>query len=208
MTFAHVFDIGAACVLAFFVVRGALRGLTGEIISLLGLVASVFCGWTFAEPLGEIVLQHFPSWDRTVTQLICSVVIFMGVSLAFAAVAKILRMLVKAANLSILDHVLGAVSGAARAFFLVLFIYGAVSIFSPVIPSEWMKESVTMQGTSVVWPTVFKFLTDRGWISPDSLKPAPMATPTSAENAAQGLGLFNPALFPAATSIVSGEPGR
>ncbi len=170
MTFAHVFDIGAACVLAFFAIRGALRGLTGEIVSLLGLIASVVCGWTFAQPLGSVVLRYFPSWDRTITELACSVVIFMVVSLAFAAMAKILHILVRAANLSFLDHMLGVFSGAARAFFLVLFIYGAVSIFSPVVPGAWMRESIAMQGAAVVWPPVFKFLTDRGWIDLDHLK--------------------------------------
>lgn len=173
MTFAHVFDIGAACVLAFFIIRGAIRGLTGEIVSLLGLVASVVCGWTFAKPLADVVLSYFPDWDRTITEFICSVAIFITISLVFAVVAKILRILVRAANLSLLDHAMGVLSGAARAFFLVLFIYGAVSIFSPVVPGSWMKESIAMQGAAVVWPTVLQFLTDRGWIDLSRLTAAP-----------------------------------
>ena len=205
MTFAHVFDIGAACVLAFLVVRGAIRGLTGEIVSLLGLVASVFCGWTFAQPLGAIVLSYFPTWDKTVTELACSVVIFMAVSLAFAAVANVMRMIVKAAHLSLLDHMLGVVSGAARAFFLVLFIYGAMSIFSPVVPGEWMQESVTMRGAAVVWPTVLKFLTDRGWINADQLKPA--ATVSLTGNGTRTLFPSSAVTTPVA-GVASGEPGR
>lgn len=203
MTFAHVFDIGAACVLAFFAVRGALRGLTGEIVSLLGLIASVVCGWTFAQPLGAIVLSYFPSWDRTITELACSIVIFMVVSLVFAAMAKILRILVKAANLSLLDHTLGVVSGAARAFFLVLFIYGAVSIFSPVVPGAWMKESIAMQGAAVVWPSVFKFLTDRGWIDLDHLK---TSTTSVLGETSRPASIPAPSVEPAITAVpIGGE---
>ena len=170
VNFAQVFDLGAAFALAFFVVRGAMRGLTGEIISLFGLIASVLCGWTFARPMSALVLNYFPDWSSTITELACSVVIFMGVSLVFAAVAKIMKALVKAAKLTFLDHTMGAVSGSVRAFVMVLFIYGVVSIF-PIIPSEWMKDSVAMKGASVVWPAVFNIITEKGWIDPNQLTP-------------------------------------
>jgi len=171
MSFAHVFDIGAAFALAFFVVRGAIRGLTGEIISLLGLIASVLCGWAFARPLGAVVQNYFPTLNPAVTELLCAAVIFMCVSLAFAVVSKIMRAIVRAANLTFLDHIMGAVSGALRAFVVVLFIYGVMSIFSPILPSEWMQDSVAMKKASVVWPVVFKIVTDNGWIDPNQLKP-------------------------------------
>ena len=171
MTFARVFDIGAAFVLAFFVVRGAMRGLTGEILSLLGLIASVVCGWTFAHPMGEAVLNYFPTWSPAVTELACAVVIFMGVSLAFAVVSKIMKALVRAANLSFLDHIMGAAAGGARTFVIVLFIYGVVSTFPGLIPGEWMEDSIAMKGASVAWPPVFKIMTDNGWIDPSRLTP-------------------------------------
>ena len=171
MNFAHVFDIGAAFALAFFVVRGAIRGLTGEIISLLGLIASVLCGWTFARPTGAVAQNYFPTLSSAVVELICAVAIFMCVSLAFAVVSKIMRAIVRAANLTFLDHIMGAVSGALRAFVVVLFIYGVMTIFSPILPNEWMQESVAMKGAAVVWPAVFKIITDNGWIDPSQLKP-------------------------------------
>ena len=166
MTFAHVFDICAAFTAAFCVVRGGMRGLTGEIISLLGLVASVFCGWTFAHPMSAVIQNYFPTWDSTVTELASAAVIFICVSLAFAVVSKIMKALVKAANLRFMDHAMGAAAGAARTFIIVLFVYGVISIF-PVIPSEWMKDSVAMKGASVAWPPVYKIMTENGWIDPD-----------------------------------------
>jgi membrane protein required for colicin V production len=170
MTFARVFDIGAAFALAFFVVRGAMRGLTGEIVSLLGLIASVVCGWTFASPMSEEVLHYFPTWSPTITELACAVVIFMGVSLAFAVVGKTMKALVKAAKLSFLDHVMGAAAGGARTFCILLFIYGVVST-SPFIPGDWMEDSVAMKGASVAWPSVFNVMTENGWIDPSRFTP-------------------------------------
>ena len=169
MTFTYVFDIGAAFALAFFVVRGALRGFTGEIISLLGLVASGLCGWSFAQPLSAVILSYFPTWNPTMTELACAAAVFMGVSLVFAVLSKIMRTLVKAANLTFLDHAMGAVSGSLRVFVIVLFIYGVVSLFPRIIPGEWMEDSVAMKGASVVWPAVYKVMTENGWIDQSQL---------------------------------------
>jgi len=166
MTLAQVFDMGAALALAFFVVRGAMRGLTGEIISLLGLIASVLCSWTFAQPMGALVLNHFPAWNSAITELVCAAAIFIGVSLAFSVLNRIMRTLVRAANLTFLDHFMGAISGALRAFVVVLFIYGVMSIISPAVPSDWMEDSMAMQGASAVWPTILQIMTDSGWIDP------------------------------------------
>ncbi|MDR1379022.1 MAG: CvpA family protein [Synergistaceae bacterium] len=171
MSVANIFDIGTACLLAFFIVRGGLRGLTGEIVSLLGLVASVTCGWTFAQPLAAAVLERYPNWDRTITELACAVIVFMAVSLVFAVLGKMLRVLVKAANLSLLDHLVGAVAGGLRALLVILFIYGVLSIFTPVLQSEWVAESLVMKQAAVVWPFVLDFLTARGWVDLSHLMP-------------------------------------
>ena len=176
MTFAHVFDICVAFALALFVVRGATRGLTGEIISFLGLIASVFCGWRFAHPMGAVVINYFPTWSPVLTELASAVVIFMCVSLAFAVVSKIMKALVKTANLKFLDHAMGAISGCVRTFVILLFIYGIVTIF-PIIPGEWMKDSVAMKGISTVWPTVHKVMTDNGWIESNRITPKIEALP-------------------------------
>jgi uncharacterized membrane protein required for colicin V production len=190
MTFAQIFDIGAACVVAFFVVRGILRGLTGEIMSLLGLVASVVCSWTFSRSLADMILFHFPNWDRVILEIIyrneaeyytgggwsrtvlelgCSIALFVAVSLVFAIAAKILRSVIKAADLTFWDHFLGAFLGAARALFMALLIYGGVTLFSSVIPSEWMRESAAMRITAVAWPPVLKVLREAGWIRSDGV---------------------------------------
>ena len=96
-------------------------------------------------------------------------------SLIFAFLGRIASLLIRAANLSMTDHFLGVFAGGLRAFFVLLFIYGAVSIFFPVLPSDWMKESYAMWGAAVVWPPVVAFLSERGWIDLNRLAPAELA---------------------------------
>ena len=171
MTFARVFDIGAACVFAFFIVRGALRGMTMEIVSMLGFVVGVACSWTFAQPLAALALEYFPSVDSTLAELLCAAALFIAVSLIFTAIGRLLQALVRAADLTMMDHFMGVFLGALRTFFLFIFIYGVVSVFSPLLPGAWMQESVAMKGAAVVWPPVLKFLTANGWLDVSHLTP-------------------------------------
>jgi hypothetical protein len=70
-----------------------------------------------------------------------------------------------------LDHLTGAVSGGARAFFILLLVYGVISIFSPLANSGWVQESLVMSNLSVIWPGVLKMLADNGWIDVAKLTP-------------------------------------
>ncbi|GHS97729.1 hypothetical protein AGMMS50276_18270 [Synergistales bacterium] len=177
MEFYQIFDIAFACVAAFFMFRGIMRGLTGEIMSLVGLVVSAFCGWRYARDLADFCMKYYDIMDRTVYELTCAAVIFIVVSIVFALITKILHSVVRVANLSFLDHALGAVSGAARAFALLVVIYGVSSIF-PVIPSDWMKDSIAMKGAAVAWPPVLRVLSEKGWVDLEQLRKDNM----SAEN--------------------------
>ena len=71
-----------------------------------------------------------------------------------SAILLLGTVMIQAANLSMADHFFGTFAGALRAFFVVLFIYGVVSIFSPILPSDWLRESYAMRGAAVVWPPV------------------------------------------------------
>jgi len=156
--------------LAFFLFRGSFRGFIGELISLVSLAVSVFCGWTFAQPLAAIVLHYAPDWHPLIVELVCAVFIFIAVSLFFAMLGRILQSLIKMAKLGFMDYILGAVFGFVRAFVVVLFIYGVITIF-PVIPSDWMEESLAMQGAAAVWPSVYQALTSSGLIDLSRLTP-------------------------------------
>ncbi len=146
MQFAYIFDIVMALVLAFFLYRGFMNGFSGEIIGLVGLVVSSFCAWKFLDPAVELFFRYFEhsNLDRTIVSFICAVVIFFVIEIIFAIIGMILSI------------------GAVKTCFVILFIYGVLITFSPVIPTDWMKESYTMQGASHAWPHVRDLLQSKG----------------------------------------------
>ena len=168
MSVGLIFDIAAAVVLAFFAVRGLLRGFSGEVLGLVGFLASVFCAWTFARPAAGFLLKYFPSLDPTLAALACGVLIFIAVSLIFAFLDEMLSLLVKAANLSVFDHVLGIVIGALKALCVFLLIYAVMTTLSG-LPTAWMEDSYVMKGAAMVWPHVRAFLEAHGLLDLSAL---------------------------------------
>ncbi|MCR4817604.1 MAG: CvpA family protein [Fretibacterium sp.] len=169
MSAGLIFDIASALVLAFLLVRGLIRGFSGEILGLIGFFVSLFCAWNFARPAADLVLKYFPNMDVTITALACAVVIFILVSLAFALFDKLLSIIIQAANLSMLDHLLGLVVGAVKTFCLILLIYGVLKTFPGILPTDWMDESYAMRGAAAAWQPVMGFLEGHGIIDLKSL---------------------------------------
>ena len=180
MSLALIVDVLAACLLAFFLVRGALRGFLGEVLSLVGSVVSAVAAWTLAGPAAELVLRHFPSWDLRLTGLGCAVAIFFAISILFAALAELFSMLIKAAKLSLLDHVLGLAMGAVKTFCVLLFVYGLLTMFSAVVPTGWMAESRAMRIAAAAWPPAVRFLEGQGLLDLENLRSGALSAGVSA----------------------------
>ena len=180
MSLALIVDVLAACLLAFFLVRGALRGFLGEVLSLVGSVVSAVAAWTLSGPAAEFVLRHFPSWDLRLTGLGCAVAIFFAISILFAALAELFSMLIAAANLSLPDHVLGLAMGAVKTFCVLLFVYGLLTMFSAVVPTGWMAESRAMRIAAAAWPPAVRFLEGQGLLDLENLRSGALSAGVSA----------------------------
>ncbi len=161
---ALIFDLVMIIVLMFFIWRGFIRGFSGEIISFVGLFVAVFCAWKFLDPAVEMFRKFLPSvtLDDTIVSIICGVVIFFGVEIIFAIIGAVLSYVVKVAQLTITDHVLGIVIGCVKTFSIIVFIYAVVSSFPGVIPEETLEQSYCMKGASFVWPPMRDVLTEMG----------------------------------------------
>ncbi len=170
MNIGMIVDVAAGCLLAFFLARGLVKGFSGEIIGLVGMVASTFCALAFMNPAADFVLKYLPQFanNQSVIAAVSAAVIFLAVSLGFSLLNVILSYIVKAANLSFLDHALGLVTGTLKTACIILFIYGIFVVF-PGFPRDWMKESYTMRGAEIIFPYARDFLQDYGIIDFDAL---------------------------------------
>lgn len=164
-----IIDIAVAVLLAFLAVRGLIRGFSGEVVGFIGFFVSLFCAWNFAPEGAGFLRGFFPALEPTLAALACGILIFIVVSLAFVLLDKLLSTVVKAARLSLLDHVLGAAVGAAKTACLILVVYGLLTAFSPLLPAGWRDGSYAMRGAAEVWPFVSRFLQEHRLLDLDAL---------------------------------------
>ena len=158
-----IVDAIIGVVFLFFLYRGLVKGFSGEIIGLVGLFVGIFCAWNFLDPAVDLAFRYInASIDRTAVALVCAVTIFFTVEIIFAIIGWILSMLVRVTQLSMTDHFFGMLIGLMKTCFVILFIYVIAETFSPVLPSDWMKESYTMKAASHVWPFVRDLLQEHG----------------------------------------------
>ena len=143
-----------AVVLIFFMYRGIKRGFSGEIIGIVGLTVGIFCALNFLEPAVNLFFKYInaPSLDKNIVSLICAVAIFFAVEIVFALIGAVLSYLVKVTKLSLMDHFFGMLIGIIKTAFIVIFIYAVMSMFSNVLPSDWVNDSYCMKGAKIVWP--------------------------------------------------------
>ena len=131
-------DLAMLAVIALSALVGAVRGLTFEVLSLLGWVAAWFAGlW-----LGPWLAPHLPlgapgSSLNGIAAFACAFVVVLviwglGARAVSAAVGKTL--------LRPLDRLLGAVFGLARGV-LVLLVVAALAVHTPAASSAAWRES-------------------------------------------------------------------
>jgi membrane protein required for colicin V production len=131
-------DLAMLAVIAFSALVGAVRGLTFELLSLLGWVAAWFAGlW-----LGPWLAPHLPigaagSPLNGIAAFACA---FLVVLVLWGLGARGVSALVGKTLLRPLDRLLGAVFGLARGV-LVLLVLAAIVSFTPATWSDAWRES-------------------------------------------------------------------
>lgn len=142
-------DIALLTVLAASVVVGLVRGLVFEVMSLLGWLAA----WVAAQWLAPDVAPHLPLGEEgTATRYAAAIALTFVVALVvWMLLARLVRLLVHATPLSLIDRLLGALFGLLRGVFLLMVVALLVSL-SPWASSpawrasagaSWLQAAVT-----------------------------------------------------------------
>jgi membrane protein required for colicin V production len=129
--------IGAVVLVSVLV--GLLRGVTREIVSLVGWVVGLVLAFFFAQQVGA-TLPLEPPELRT---MIGGLLILAGILILAVLLGAVLRALLAAVRLSTLDRMLGGLFGLARAV-LVLGVAVLLAGGSPVPKAGWWKESLLL----------------------------------------------------------------
>ncbi len=132
-------DWAMLATLAASMLIGLARGLVFELMSLVGWVVAYFAAQVYSPQLG----LHLPigAPGSALQQGAAFVVTFLGVLLAWTVLARLLRLLIRATPLTLIDRLLGAGFGGLRGVLLLLVVATGVS-FTPAQRAQAWQDSV------------------------------------------------------------------
>lgn len=156
MDLAAAVDIFAALLLVTLLVRGAARGLSGELISLAATIGGFLLAWKVSIPASELILGLF-DLDPSLARIAALVGIYALCLLLGAYVQRGVKAFLRLTHLSAIDRVLGAAAGAVKTFILVMLAYMGLLALSPLISTYWMKDSIAMSSAEFAWPHIQSF---------------------------------------------------
>ena len=134
-------DICILAVLAFFLLKGILRGLLKEVCSLLGLVLGGLFAFTFHLPLAQLLQDSF----RLPAQLCIwgsFLAIFLVVVFCFAVIGFVLNRFVKIVFLGGINRLAGAVFGFLQGVVILSMIVLVLSSsMAPQMVRKYMAQS-------------------------------------------------------------------
>ena len=131
-------DIALLAVLAVSVLVGVWRGFVYEIVSLLGWVVA----FVLANTCAPFVSDFLP-WQQGGPILrfwVSYLLVFVLVLLACTLLARLMRALISATPLSVVDRLLGAAFGVARGG-VVLVAFAMLVTLSPFAHDAWWQQS-------------------------------------------------------------------
>ena len=130
-------DVLMLGVIALSVLIGLFRGLVFEVMSLAGWVVAYLVAKAYS-PLAE---PHLPigAQGSAAQHAAAFVVVFVAALLVWALLSRLLRMLVRATPLSLVDRLLGALFGALRASVLLLAVATVVGMTPAARSSAWQQ---------------------------------------------------------------------
>jgi membrane protein required for colicin V production len=149
-------DWAMAAVLLLSIVIGMWRGLVYEILSLVGWVVA----FVVAQAYGATVAAWLP-WGQagSLARLAAGFALaFFGALIVWTLLAKLVRLLISATPLSVLDRALGAGFGLARGLVLLLVVALVVKLTPAVRSPAWQAShgaawlDAMLHGLEPLWP--------------------------------------------------------
>jgi membrane protein required for colicin V production len=146
-------DLVLVIILAMFILLGFRKGLLKEVIGFIGLVVAFWTAMRFTKAAAGL----FPKLSIPAREALTFLVILVGVFLLFHLAGFLLRKLIKASPLAILDRLGGVALGLLKGG-LLLSICLLVLTLAP-LPKPWAEKvegSLAAQGVRQVAPMAYE----------------------------------------------------
>ncbi len=134
----NTFDIIVIIVVSFCLIRGAFRGLIGEVSGIIGVVAGFYGAYTYY----PMVAVYAEPWIESagIRHLLAFFVLFCLILLAIGLLSALIRKVLKLVFLGWADRAFGLVFGAAKGVLIMTVIFIIVTTFIPK-NSGFLKDS-------------------------------------------------------------------
>jgi membrane protein required for colicin V production len=154
-------DITLLVIGLFFVVRGMMKGLSGEVISLIGTVGGFVCAIRFYGPFAATLTEKF-GLSTLLSTIISMLAIFSLIFFGSAALEMAVKKVISGTRLTFTDKLLGALVGIVKMYVITLMALIGGSILTPMTGDAWMSDSRVLSAVSVTWPFVGRLLDEVG----------------------------------------------
>lgn len=131
-------DAAFGGVLVLSVILGLVRGLVFEMLSVLAWIAAYFV----AQSLAPVLRPHLPVGEAgsSLNHAAAFGIVFVAALIVWSLAARLLRHLIRATPLSVIDRVLGAGFGLARGLLLLVAVVTVCS-YTPAWHSDTWQRS-------------------------------------------------------------------
>ncbi len=135
----------------YFIIRGSFRGFVGEVIMLVGFLASFYLSFHYSGGIGRF-LSVTMGLNAYMAQAAAAVLIWLSVTLIAAMLRMILKSLIGAASLGGIDKLLGLFSGVIKSVIVVYVVITGGLLLAPVVTPTWMSQSDILRYAGRSWP--------------------------------------------------------
>ncbi|MCF7801952.1 MAG: CvpA family protein [Candidatus Marinimicrobia bacterium] len=139
---AKVFDLVALVLLALLCLNGIRKGITEELMKLVGVVVAIYVTLNY-HYLGTTVLLKFWEIPPQYHALLGFAVVFMAMIILMQLLTMFLKYLIKSLSLGGLDRFGGMLFGGLKALVLLAVILWVIQLMPPKWTGNWHVESKT-----------------------------------------------------------------
>ena len=128
----NVFDIVIIVIVSFCLIRGAFKGLVGEVSGIIGVVAAFYGAYTYY----SLITVYAEKWieNSGIRNIFAFFLIFCAILILIGFVSLLIRKLLNLVFLGWVDRSFGLLFGAAKGVLIVSVIFIMITSFSSKSP--------------------------------------------------------------------------